>query len=211
MKSRLVTTVAAVLLIFAWKPLEGAETLSPRELKKIEKQAAKAEKAGDRERAVELFRQILMGTESGDPQRGSALYAVAISELANSNPGDRGLVRSYLEELASSHPRHARGAEVALVNALLSEIDGSRDQLERLKEENERAAATARAEREQIESECQEIAGQGEAADDKVRSLQAQLRRTRANLESTQAELATKEEALQKLKDALVGGAGSSR
>ena len=179
--------VAALMLLF--HPLAAtAQELSPRELKKIEKQAGKAFAAGDVESAAELYQTILAATSAGDSRRGAALYALAIAHLSPGAGRDVGTAAEHLEELASM-PRHPRQLEAAAIRALFSEIDAARGEAGRHDAEVAEKVAALEVEREKLEAKRQAMAGQSQAAGGRVKSLEAQLRKLRAELSETQSEL----------------------
>ncbi len=216
MKTRRVAACIVSMLLFAGAqaPAAGAQELSAKEIKKIQKQADKAFGGGQHAAALELYEQLLAATPPGDSRRAEALYAVAMARISPASPPrDVDGARPYLEELATSFPRHPRRLEVAALRAGLEELDAARGGLEAAAAkmaEKEAAFAAEQAERERIEAERAEIADESEAADGRVKSLAAQLRKVKAELAETRLELETKEEALQKLKEALVGRAGGS-
>ena len=205
MTTRLIAIAASLLLLAP--QLADAQALTSKELKKKNRQAGKAYEAGQSDRAVELYGEILAATEPGDSQRGDALYVVAMARLAPEGPG-RDAARRHLDELTASFPRHPRRLEISAVRQLLGDLASARIEVTRRTFELEERLAELEAERRQVEAQRQEIEGETEAVGGEVKSLRAQLRRTRAELTETRGELDKKEEALQKLKDALVSRAG---
>jgi hypothetical protein len=174
----------------------GAENLTPRELKKLDKQAAKELKAGRADQAAELYRQLLDATEAGDALRQDALWTVAVSRLA-AEPGDEA-ARHYLGELAESFPRHPHQPELAAMTAVLAAVDGARAEAAAAQAKLDAQQAAAEEARLQLEEMQKEI-GENEATGDRVKNLEGQLRRVRAELAATKEERDKKEEALQRL------------
>ncbi len=210
MKIRLPATsvaVAVVLLSAALGPVSpSAEELSAKELKKVSKQAGNAFGAGQYAKAIVLYNQILASTSGTDTRRGDALYASALIRLsADTEHQDVEAARRHLDQLAA-FPTHPDRLAVGALRDLFTGLDSARDEAERRVAELEAKIAAYQAEQEQAEVELEEAAGESEAVGDRVRSLESRLRKVRAELAECQAELETKEQALQKLRDALVGG-----
>lgn len=208
MTSRLLAIAALAVLA---PSLASAEGLSDRELKKAVRQADKAFAAGQTDEAAELYDRVLASTPPGDGWRESALYALALIRLAAEGERfDLEAARAYLDELATSFPSHPRRAEIAAARGLLAAHDAAGAASARRAAELEAQITDLEAERSAAEAAREEIAGESEAAGDKVKSLEAQLRRMRAERNECRTELGKKDEALQKLKDALVARAGGS-
>ncbi|MEE8524663.1 MAG: hypothetical protein V3T72_12085 [Thermoanaerobaculia bacterium] len=175
----------------------GAEELSPKELRKLDKQAERALKADQDDQAATLYQQLLDATSAGDDRRRDALWVVALSRLT-AEPGDE-VGREHLQELTDSFPRHPRQRELAVLRAVLARLDGARVEIDGVQAKLEAQLEASEAERQKIEQEQEKIAGESEEADDRIRSLENQLRRVRAELAATEEELDKKEEALQRL------------
>ncbi len=208
---RLWLTAAALVLATSLPSLADAQQLSPKELKKIERQASKAVAAGQIDQAHELYQQILDGLPAGDARRGDALYAIGLRKLAPASPHhnvNHGF--QHLEELAASNPNHARRAELAVIRALVNQARTAESQLLSCSTELDQERAELATQLQEAEASKADIADETKAADGRVKSLEAQLRKARSELAETKSELEKKEEALQKLKDALVGRAGVS-
>jgi len=171
----------------------AAEELSPRELRKLDKEAGKALQAGRDDQAATLYQQLLDATAAGDDRRRDALWVVAMSRLA-AEPGDDP-ARRHLQELADSFPRLAKGPELAAMRAVLAALDDAGAEIAGVRAELEERSEAFEAERRRIE----EAQKQSDETDDRVRSLEGQLRRVRADLAATKEELDKKEEALQRL------------
>lgn len=179
-----------------------AEELSARDLRKLEKQAAKADAAGQHDAAKELYESILDGTEPGDSRRADGLFFVVVKELANGDGLSSG-GRAHLDELLSSFPHHARRDQIELFDDWLRRDVAQREEIARLEQSLAEQAAACEA----MKGELSGAAGeQQEEMAGKIRRLERQLATVRQDLAATQAELETKEEALEKLKNALVGG-----
>ncbi len=212
MTSRLPARYASVVLVLflgnAYIPA-NAQGLSAKELKRAVKQADNAIVGGRYDRALELYDQIINATSGTDPRRGEALYASAMIRLSSAAGADNATwqdveaARRNLEA-AAAFPGHARRLEIAVVRALFSGLDSARAEVKA--SAAELAAKTA--EHRQAAAERAEAAGESEAAGGRVKSLESQLRRIRSELSECRAELEQKEQALQKLRDALVAGAG---
>ena len=210
MKSSLHVRLASVaLLLYLGHSLApaGAQDLSGRELKKAARLAAKAFDAGRYGEAIELYDRILASPSSGDTQRGDALYASAMIRLSPAS-GHQDVDRAgeHLEELAAL-PRHPRGLEIAAVRELLTQVASARAEADRGIAELEAKLEAFEVERRQAqEAQEQEAAEESAETEDHVKSLESRLRKARAEASECRADLEQKEEALQKLRDALVGG-----
>lgn len=193
----LVLLATTVVLFLASGTAATAEELSPREIKKLDKQAGKALDRGQGGQAIELYEQLLEATSAGQESRQDALWVIAVSRLS-SDPADAA-ARQYLAELDEEFPRHPHQLEAAALGAVLASLDETRTESAGVQAQLEAQQAALEAERRKIEEAKQKIAGQSEAAGDKVQNLEGQLRRVRAELATTKEELAKKEEALQRL------------
>jgi hypothetical protein len=163
--------------------------------------------AGRLDQAGELYRQVVASTDAGDERRAEALYGVALVE-ALTPPGERAAARAAaaLEELTSSFPGFERGPEVAAARSCLEEMSRAGGETERL------AARVAELEAVLAERTAR-LAAEDAAAGDRVaeleaegEALRAQVDQLRKKLSSVEAELKKKEEALDKVKQTLVGG-----
>lgn len=187
---------------------EGDPPLSGRwEIRGALKDAGDAVAAGNLDQAGELYRQVVASIAAGDDRRAEALYGVALVE-ALTPPAERDAARAAaaLEELASSYPGFERGPEVAAARSCLAELDRAGGDSQRLTSrvaelEAELAERTAR------------LAAEDAAAGDRVaeleaesEALRAQVEQLRRKLSTVEAELKKKEEALDKVKQTLVGG-----
>ncbi len=207
MESRFPALAASVALMLVSGAPASAQELGARELKKVVKQAGKAYGTGNFSQAIELYDQILASTSGSDPRRGDALYASAMIRLApESEQRDVAGARQQLDELSATFPRHPRQLEISIVRSVLGALQKARAEVRRSTAELEEKAAAFEAERQQAEAERQEAAGESQAAGGRVRSLESQLSKARAEAKECQDELQTKEAAIQKLRDALVGG-----
>ncbi len=210
MISRLPARFASVVLMLFLGHSQipaSAQELSARELKKVVKQAEKSFGAGRFDEAIKLYDQILASTSGTDAGRGDALYASAVIRLSDDGHQDVEAARRQLDEL-QAFPRHPRRLEIAALRHLFSGLDSAQADVERRTVELAAKSASYQAEREQAAAAREEAAGESEAAGGRVRSLEAQLRKVRAELSECQAELEKNEQAVQKLRDALVGGSG---
>jgi hypothetical protein len=210
MKSRLHARMASVALLLWFGHLQvpaSAQELSGRELKKAVKQAGKAYEAGRWDEAIGLYDQILASTSGTGEARGEALYASAMIRLSpTAGHQDVDRAGEHLGELAAfPHPPH--GLEIAAARALLARVGSARAEAEREVAELEARLAGLEAEHQQAEAQRQEAAaGESAETDDRVRSLESRLRKAKAETSECRTDLAQKEQALQKLRDALVGG-----
>ncbi|MEM7351769.1 MAG: hypothetical protein AAF657_13310 [Acidobacteriota bacterium] len=199
--------IASIPLLLLPLTSARAETLSPKELKRSQRQVEKALASGQIDKVVETSEKILATLPAKDPRRGAALYVVALAHLApNAAAEDQATARRYLEELAGQ-PRHLRHSEVTALRGVFDQLDQARSETATRQAELEEKLAAAEAQRQEAEAE---VAGESEASDERVAKLEAQLRRARGDLQRTKAELEKKDEALQKLKDSLVGRAAGS-
>ncbi len=210
MKSRLHATLVSIAFVLGFSQLQlpaGAQELSGRALKKAAKEAGKAFDAGRYDQALELYEQVLASTSGTDEQRGDALYGSAMIRLSPSaGHHDVDRAAEHLEELAA-FPRHSRALEIAAARALLAQVGSARAEVEREQAELQAKMLAIEAERKQAEAELEEAAAdQSAEADDRVKALESRLRKARAETTECRADLEQKEEALQKLRDALVGG-----
>ena len=210
MKRRFFAVVVSTLLLV---PLHaGAQQMGARELRKTQRQADNAFAAGQFEQAASLYQQILTSTEPGSKRRSGALYAIALLNISN-DPATRDAeaARRQLQELATNFPRFDRRLEVVALRSLLDEIDAGRAEIERRGIELAEKDAALKNRPRQTEARQTSTGGgdEGNPVDDaRIKTLQAQLRKALDELAQTRTELTKKEEALEKLKDALVGGPG---
>lgn len=180
-----------------------AEDLTDREFKKLDRQATKAEDAGRLDDVRSIYDQILAGTPAGDTRRGKALFFVLSQELGASPDALSPAAGSALDELLKEFPGHLRRRQIEMFDRWRQQRAAHAAQLAELQD----ALAEQRAECEAMHGELSGAAGEKEASlNRQVQRLKGQLGTAQQELETTRAELQKKEEALEKLKDALVGG-----
>lgn len=199
--------VASTLLLSGSSSPAGAQELGARELKRAVRQAEKAYGDGRYVQALEFYDRILASTSGTDARRADALYVSAMIRLSSeAGLGDVERGRRHLEEL-EQFPLHPRRLEIANLSSALSRLDAARSEVEARIAETDARIAAFEAQRAQAQAERQEEAVvESDAVDDRVKSLESRLRKTRSEVASCRSELETKEQALQKLRDALVGG-----
>lgn len=181
----------------------AAEDLTDREFKKLDRQATKAEDAGRLDDVRSIYDQILAGTPTGDTRRAKALFFVLSQELGASPDALSPAARSALDELLKEFPGHLRRRQIEMFDRWRQQRAAHAAQLAELQD----ALAEQRAECEAMHGELSGAAGEKEASlNRQVQRLKGQLGTAQQELETTRAELQKKEEALEKLKDALVGG-----
>lgn len=189
-----------------------AQDSSPRQVKRSLKEANSKWLAGDVEAAVALYEGVLAATAAGAPERADALYGVIVASLAARSPRpDPDRIRELLSEY-ERFPAHPRRFEVEALEGLMGSAESAREETARLSEElaAERDACERERSRlressgernESLEAEIEALAGKLAAAEETLASKDAELRAARA-------ELAKKEEALEKLRQRVVGRSG---
>lgn len=198
------------LLLGCWMVCMGAmpavaEDLTDREIKKLDRQAKKAEDAGQLDDVRSVYDQILAGTSEGDARRGKALFFVLSQELAASKDALTPTASAALDELLSEFPSHVRRRQIEMFDRWRQQRAAHAAQLSEMQE----ALAQQQQDCEAMKGELSGAAGEKEESlNRQVQRLRSQLNTAQQELESTRAELQKKEEALEKLKDALVGGGG---
>lgn len=180
-----------------------AEDLTDREVKKLDRQATKAEDTGRLDDVRSIYDQILAGTPAGDARRARALFFVLTQELAASPDALSPSARSALDELLKEFPGHLRRRQIEMFDRWRQQRAAHAAELT----EMQTALAKQQQECEAAQGELSGAAGEKEASlNRQVQRLKGQLSTAQQELEATRAELQKKEEALEKLKDALVGG-----
>lgn len=198
-----------LLAAFAWLvgsiPLAAAQELTARNIRKIERQAAKETSAGRGAKAIELYEQLLEGTEAGNPSRATALYEVLSAEMAQyERMTPKG--EDLLEELLTTFPEHPRKMEIQFFRRWRDQRLQLVDQTSQLGDLRQRLI-DQEASCEAMKGELSGAAGEKEEELSRdVQRLRRQLTTAKEELAATRAELQVKEEALEKLKNALVGG-----
>lgn len=202
---RTVATLAWIVCVLGIVQPMTAQGLSDREIKKIERQAGKAEEAGRGAEVRELYERLLKGTDPGDARRANALFLILSQELMATDEMTS-QSEGVLDELLAKFPRHRHRSQIEFV-------DRWRRQQSQLKEQAAQMADLSQTLLEQ-QAACEAMKGElSGAAGEKeeqlsrdARRLRRQLAAAREELSKTKAELEKKEEALEKLKDALVSG-----
>lgn len=183
-----------------------AEGLSDRELNRIARRVDKAVTEGNLEGSRQLFAQLLDATSPGDERRQMALYGTVMLQMATATSGRNDqMVRDLLSEATAHFPRHPKKTELEAARRWLVEIDLVEADLETKRRELETVAKAFEDDRKELEGAAGD---QREDLESKIRHLRAQLTECRHELEKKQAEVDKKEEALQKLKDTILGGQG---
>lgn len=207
---------AALSLLLAVAAVTAQETgprdWNPRQLKKSLKEANSKWLGGDVEGAVELYEDVLAATESDAPERADALYALIVVSLAPDSPfRDPERLPALLSEY-DRFPAHPRHLEVRTFESLMDAADRERKESRRLADdiaadreacERERLELreTSGRRSESLEAEIEDLAGKLAQAEEELALKDAELRIARA-------ELAKKEEALEKLRQRVVGRSG---
>ena len=169
----------------------AAEDLGFFEAIKLRSQASEALEEGEAARAATLYARLAAGS-TGD-QRAKAQFFAAVAEIT-ADAGDLTVARRHLDSLLAERPEHDTAPQARALVRLLGQVDGIRGQVD---------AAMA-----QASMVAEEQGDEAAAAAGRVESLAAEIDRLIAELAATRAELAKKNEALEKLKQVVVGAGG---
>lgn len=190
-----------------------ADTLGARQVKRLGNQAEQALERGDLEGARKAYGEIVEGSGLSEPLRAEALWYLALDALTRHDdiPQRTAASREYLETLLEEHTSFPRRGQVRALSALLGQLDD----LDRHRREAARLARRLAEREEEIAAASAELAEIEENDDETKSSLESQIADQRRRRDEAERErdlckedLQKKEQALQKLKDALVGGGG---
>ena len=172
---------------FGWRGVSGAA-----------KKADKDWDEGKTEAALEKYQEILDGTEKGAEHRQSALMALASTALSQ---GDEEAATPWIEELETSFPNY-RETETVLLRNILTERQEAKEKLAAQESELlELRTALGAAQEETGEADTQV-----QSCSEELTKAQREVRRLRGALAEQRDELQKKEEAIERLKAAIVGG-----
>lgn len=154
------------------------------ESRRIHRQADEALARGDHEKAAELFHQLADGLDRTHKRRGEALFGAALARL---HTGEHDIATELLTEMLQVFPNHESKAGAQAMRALLED----------------RAGQPAAPEAEPARAEPAKDSGRAgvqrlERLESRIASLEGQLREAREELQK-------KEEAIEKLKELVVG------
>lgn len=201
---------AIMVILIPWSSM--AADLTPRQLKKNLKQAGRSWEAGQVERAIELYENVLNATSPGASERPDALYAISVMTLTpDSKQHDPARAKTLLTELASSFPEHDRRHET---RALLSSLENRDAEVEKATAEAEQRALILRAEQKAQMEERQEIEAQIVTLEAELKQANEQLAAARKNRQGAKCraieqELEKAKKAIQKLAEECSGGFSS--
>lgn len=175
--------------------------------------ADEAMAAGSFDRAAGLYEQVVASTAEGDGQRATALYGLALAQaLRPPESRDADRAAAALRELTTAFPRHDRSLEAAAGLACLDRLAAAGAETERLQARAAELEAAAAAQAATAEQQAARLAELGAAAEGRAGTLEAEsatlhkeVDRLRARLAEVEAELVKKEQALEKVKQTLVG------
>ena len=181
-------------------PLDG-EPLVPLTRTSL-KQARRALMEGRRAEAYRIYRAILETTPRGDERRSEALYWVGMLKLSpDPTMRDVGRGRTMLKDLVASAPGWERAYEASIALTLLDRVDAERAAGEALEARRAEAALAT----ENCLNEKQDMDGTIDAGQAEIKALQTQVAARRAEADGLREELRRKDEALKKVKEAVVG------
>lgn len=181
--------VALCLALVSARAASADDDLNFFEELRLQSDASNALEAGDFAAASEHYARLAAGS-NGD-RRAESLYFRTVAELSKErDERDEAAAREALDQFLAEFPRHEKAAEARVLAQFLEERSNSRDRLEEI---------LAQAER-QVDQRAE--------ADNQVESLESKVERLGAELAATRAELKKKEEALEKLKQVVIGGDG---
>ena len=207
MKSRRIPTLSLILGLLFALPSPGAESLSTRQARKALKQADEALTAGRWSDALEHFGRVVEGLPKTHPRRAEALFGAAVAELSGPPARwDEARAGQYLEILSDTFPRHQRTPGARALAVMLETVESTRRQADtRSRELNRRLRQLERQARQRPVSkpdpDSQRLA-------EEVEQLKRQVAELNAELASTKDELAKKDEAIEKLKQVVLGSDG---
>lgn len=190
-----------------------ADALTSRQAKRLDSQAEKALERGDLDAARSTYLEIVEGSGLSEPLRADALWYLALDALALHDDPEQGAAAAdeYLHTLLEEHTAFPRRAQARALGALLGQVaelgrqrrEAARCARNLAEREEEIATATAQlAELEESDAEAKS------SLETSVADLRSRLSEARRAKDLCEGDLKKKEEALQKLKDALVGGGG---
>lgn len=191
----------------------AARDLSPRQLKKSLKEADEKWSDGDVDAAVDVYEEILAATEPGATERADALYALIVVSLGPDGR-DLGRARTLLSEF-EAFPRYPRRLEVRTLAGLMDSAESAGTELRRVEAELAQVLDDLESDRRQPEAETAaaesletSLEAQIETLAEKLAKAEEELASKDDELRAVRAELAKKEEALEKLRQRVVGRPG---
>jgi predicted RNase H-like nuclease (RuvC/YqgF family) len=210
----LLLTPAAGIAARATPPDDGEAPLADRrEVRAALREADQAMAAGSFDRAAELYEQVVASTGEGDGQRATALYGLALAQaLRPPESRDTARAAAALRELTAAFPRHERSREAAAGLACFDRLEAAGAETERLGSRVAELEAAAASQAATIEQQAARLAELDAAAEGRAGTLETEstalrkeVGRLRARLAEVEAELEKKQEALEKVKQTLVG------
>jgi len=201
---RTVTSLPAASLVSA--PLASAAPAAPpmsgRAAKAANKTARASMQSGRLREALEKYESVLASTPSSEEARGEALYWAGLLRISP-DPAVRDIdrARAYLGELKVFHGASGHQEEAALLLALTDEIGEASRSAEALRAE----IASRGHDNESCRAEKDAVNAKLQAALSENESLKESDSVRRTEIAGLRDELKRKDEALQKVKEVVVG------
>ncbi|MEL7058479.1 MAG: hypothetical protein AAGN46_00475 [Acidobacteriota bacterium] len=174
---------------------DGAETLGWWAARGLLADARLALEQDDSARAVEIFRRVAEGRPARSDHRTRGLYGAATAELQRPEPdfdAARGWLSTLLTEMGTA--RDVRATAARALHAALARPPA-----------DERVVTIVRSDPAPRDPDA-DVTPPPEAEPEEVEALRRQLKALSAELAAARAEIVAKDEALEKLKQALVEG-----
>ena len=177
--------------------------ISPgRALRRARRALAKNQEAD----ALGLYEQVLSQDPIAGSRRAEALYGAGLLHL-RSNPESRDLTRARdcFEELLSVYPTHERRREAQTALGLIGQIDGGHDESASLRAEVSHHDEACAEEKTRLIDRARAAEESAGALHAETQTLKSEVRTLRNENQGLHAELEKRDEALRKVKEALVG------
>ena len=163
------------------------------------------ERGRDRD-ALRLYELVLAKEALPGARRAESLYESGILQ-ASPDPAIRNLAnaRNRLEEFGATYPRHERRVEAATALALIEGIESAVFEAEALRGSIVAKDLACAGEKEGIESRLATSSAEAQALETQVQTQRSEIQSLRSEAQALRAEIEKRDEALRKVKDALVG------
>jgi len=192
---------------------DPAAPSSRRELRSLYKEAAAALDTGRYDDAAGLYQRWLDAAPGDDSRRPKALYEGAVAEILRpAEHRDLARAAAHLGELHSTSPGDDRGRDTAVLLSLLETLDDQSaaverlgDQLDELRQGLAAEETALEAENTELEQQTDELASRLAAAEAEAEALRAERDDLRSQLTAARTELERKQQALDRVKETLVG------
>ena len=195
---KVVLTTMALLLLIATTPASA-------QVKKNLRQANKNWQGGDVKAAVELYEKVLDATQPGATDRGDAVYALIMASFMSESGHDARRTQTLIAEYFSHYPRHPNRLEMQVVRDLLDSGNAAREEARGREQELLRQERSL----EQQLAKARETSGENASLEaEKEETAEKRLAAKSSELEAAKQELAKQADALQKMRQRLVGDSG---